>query len=62
MSDHWRMDLAPLCHSDAGALRRLVALMERRHNVFARFVAGVMSTVVSGIADRLDKGELGGRP
>ena len=65
MTDRWRMDLAPLRRTDADALRRLVAVLERRdprQNTFGRFAATVIAHVISGIADRVDAGELRGRP
>lgn len=65
MSDRWRIDLAPLRATDASALRRLVKALEHRdprQTSFGRLVAGVMATVITGIADRLDAGELRGRP
>lgn len=65
MSTRWRLDLEPLEQGDAGALRRLVTLLKRRdphQNWFARFVADLMVPVISGFADRLEAGELRGRP
>lgn len=65
MSPKWRRDLAPLQPEDAPALRRYALALERHHpregwwsDVFTKALAGV----VRSTADRLDAGELRGRP
>lgn len=64
-SPKWRRDLAPLRPEDAVALRRYAIALERKHprqGFWGDVITGVVARLVRDAADRLDAGELRGRP
>ena len=65
MSARWRIDLAPLKPGDAPALRRFAVALERRHpkrGILGDVLRGIVAGLARKAADRLDAGELQGRP